>query len=128
MLSWICCCIIYLRFRKAAAIQGIELPYTSRIQPYGTYIAMACFTLLCLTNGFTIFWPQNWSASSFLTAYIGIPIFLGMYFAHRLVFWNDKWAWDPAEVDMHTGLQEVIDAEKPLKVRRGIAKVLAIIE
>lgn len=128
MISWICCCIIFLRFRNAAIVQNIDLPFTSRIQPYGTYIAMACFTILCLTNGFTTFWPQNWSASSFLTAYVGIPIFLSMYFIHRVVFWNDKWALGPEEVDMHTGLQEVIDAEKPRKVRKGLAKVLAIIE
>lgn len=51
-----------------------------------------------------------------------------MYFIHRVVFWNDKWALGPEEVDMHTGLQEVIDAEKPRKVRKGLAKVLAIIE
>ncbi|KAK5050874.1 hypothetical protein LTR84_003433 [Exophiala bonariae] len=128
MVSWVCCCIIFLRFRRAAAVQNIELPYTSRIQPYGAYIAMARFTTLCLTNGFTTFWPQNWSASSFLTAYIGLPVFFGMYFVHRFMFWNDKWAWNPEEVDMHTGLQEIADAEKPSKVRKGLAKVLAIIE
>ena len=129
MISWICCGIIYLRFRKAAKVQGVEVPYRHWIQPYGAYIAIFMFTLLCLTNGFTVFFPKNWSASSFLTAYIGIPIFLVMYFGHRAYFWKDSWAWAPDEVDMQTGLQEVIDAEQPMKERKGPFKyIFRIIE
>ena len=89
---------------------------------------MVAFTILCLINGFTVFFPSKWSASSFLTAYIGIPIFLVMYLGHKIFFWRDKWAWDPMEVDMQTGLQEVIDAERPLKKRKGVARVCALIE
>jgi yeast amino acid transporter len=128
MTSWVCCCIIFLRFRKAAAAQGVEVPYKNWIQPYGAYIAMVMFTLLCLINGFTVFFPSKWSASSFLTAYIGIPIFFVMYFGHRLWFWRDKWAWDPLEVDMQTGLQEILDADRPIKKRKGLSRVCMIIE
>lgn len=128
MISWVCCTIIYLRFRKAARAQGVESPYTNWIQPYGSWIAMVMFTLLCLTNGFTVFFNSKWSASSFLTAYIGIPIFVVMYVGHRIVFWRDKWAWDPEEVDMKTGLEEVLEAEKPPKKRKGLGRVCLIIE
>ena len=128
MMSWVCCTIIYIRFRKAAKAQGVESPYQNFMQPWGSYVAMVAFTILCLTNGFTVFFPSKWSASSFLTAYIGIPIFLVMYVGHRIVFWRDKWAWDPEEVDMKTGLQEVLDAERPLKKRKGFLKILAIVE
>jgi yeast amino acid transporter len=75
MTSWVCCCIIFLRFRGACKAQDIEVPYKSWIQPYGAYIAMVSFTILCLINGFTVFFPAEWSVSSFFTAYIGIPIF-----------------------------------------------------
>jgi yeast amino acid transporter len=128
MISWVCCGIVYIRFRKACAAQNIQSPYHSIVQPYGAYIAMVMFTLLCLTNGFTVFFPQNWSASGFLTAYIGIPIFVVMYVVHRIVFWGDKWAWDPEEVDMQTGLQEIVEAERPLKKRKGLGRVCMIIE
>jgi yeast amino acid transporter len=128
MISWVCCTVIYLRFRKAAKAQGIESPYHNFLQPWGSYIAMVMFTLLCLINGFTVFFPSKWSASSFLTAYVGIPIFFVMYVGHRIVFWRDKWAWDPMEVDMKTGLQEIIDAEVPLKKRKGLGRVCMIIE
>jgi amino acid transporter len=128
MTSWVCCMVIYLRFRKACAAQNIPTPYSSWIQPYGAWIALVGFTLLCLINGFTVFFPSKWSVSSFFTDYIGIPIFFIMYFGHRIFYWNDKWAWDPAEVDMHTGMQEVLDAERPVTIRKGFAKILYIVE
>lgn len=129
MISWICCCVIYLRFRKAIKAQGVEVPYRHPLQPYGAWFAMVMFTLLCLTNGFTVFFPKNWSPSSFLTAYIGIPIFVVMYFGHRIWFWKDSWAWAPDEVDLHTGMQEVLDADAPMKERKGPFKyVFKIIE
>lgn len=101
--------MIYLRFRKACMAQNItDLPYQSWLQPWGTYVQMVGFTFLCLINGFNVFWPQLWSASSFLTAYIGIPIFLAIYFGHRVYAREDPWAHDPLEVDMHTGMEEVL--------------------
>ncbi|KEF62189.1 AAT family amino acid transporter [Exophiala aquamarina CBS 119918] len=128
MTSWVCCMVIYLRFRKATDAQGVERPFKSFMQPYGAYIAAVMFTLLCLINGFTVFFPGRFSATNFLTAYIGIPIFFVMYFGHRIVFWRDKWAWSPEEVDLNTGLQEIIDAETPVKERKGFAKICYLIE
>ncbi|KAF2090789.1 histidine permease [Saccharata proteae CBS 121410] len=120
-ISWICCGIVYLRFRKARLAQGVhDIPYTSKIQPYGTYIQMAGFTFLCLINGYDVFWPSNWSVSTFLTAYIGIPIFLCIYFGHRIyTFKEEKWALAPEEVDLQTGLDDVLADEKPPRVRHS---------
>ncbi|KAK3077262.1 hypothetical protein LTS18_010786, partial [Coniosporium uncinatum] len=112
-ISWICCGIVYLRFRKAVKAQNIELPYTSWLQPWGTYCSIVGFTFLTLINGFSVFWPQNWSVSSFLTAYVGIPLFLVIYFGHRLYAFRDPWAHNPSEVDMQTGLAEVLAEEEP---------------
>lgn len=115
-ISWICCGIIYLRFRKACVTQGVtDLPYRSWMQPWGSWVAIVGFTFLCLINGFNVFWPQNWSASSFLTAYIGIPIFVGIYLGHRVYARADPWAYDPWEVDLHTGMEEVLAEERPPK-------------
>ena len=85
------------------------------MQPCSAYIALVVFTLLCLQNGFTVFFPSRWSASSFLTAYVRIPIFVVIYLAHWMVFGHDEWVWNPEEVDMQTGLEEVIECEKPLE-------------
>ena len=41
------------------------------MQPYGAWIALVMFVILVLINGFDVFFPGRFSASSFLTAYIG---------------------------------------------------------
>jgi amino acid transporter len=115
-ISWICCCIVYLRFNKACKGQGwTDLPYHSRLQPYGAWIALVAFVIMTLINGFDVFFPSRWGASSFLTAYVGIPIFLFIYFAHRITHRHEPWARDPLEVDLTSSLQEIKDEEEPRK-------------
>ncbi|THW13984.1 histidine permease [Aureobasidium pullulans] len=119
-ISWICCCVTYIRFRKAIAAQNIpesELPYRNNImQPWGAWFAMIFFTILTLINGFTVFWPQNWSIASFFTAYVGIPIPIIIFVVHK-VFWarNEPWARPPMTVDLVSGLDEVLLQDKPKK-------------
>lgn len=125
--SWICCCIIYLRFRKARNEQGLHksmLPYNSFTQPWMAYVCMVSFAILLLCNGFYVFFPSQWSVSSFLTAYIGLPIFLVIYFSHRIYFYKDRWAHRPGDVDLQSGLdavrslaQEASQAESAAKRR-----------
>ncbi|TVY89408.1 Proline-specific permease [Lachnellula willkommii] len=115
-ISWICCCIVYIRFRKAARAQGLaksDVPYRSFLQPVGAWIAMVAFTILTLINGFDVFFPGRFSASSFLTAYVGIPIFLAIYFVHKAFYWHEKWAIPSMEVDLYTGIDVVLANETP---------------
>ncbi|KAF2206852.1 hypothetical protein CERZMDRAFT_63158 [Cercospora zeae-maydis SCOH1-5] len=130
-ISWICCGIVYLRFNKACKAQGItyaDLPYHSYFQPWGSWVAIAAFVFLCLINGFNVFWPDHWSPSSFLTAYIGIPLFLIIYFGHRIYAHHEPWAHPPEQVDLHTGLEEVIAEETPAKEFKGWQKIRHIWE
>lgn len=127
-ISWTCCCIIYFRFRKATQVQGVTPPYKSIMQPWGARIGIFGFVFLILINGFTVFWPSQWSVSSFFTAYVGIPAFLVLYFGHRFIFRHDRWAWRPEDVDLHTGLQEVLDAEQETVKRRGWKKIMYLVE
>ncbi|KAL3487388.1 putative proline-specific permease [Aspergillus germanicus] len=121
-ISWTCCCIVYLRFRKACQTQGItntntntntdsqtnvHLPYTSRFQPWGSYFGLALFPFLTLINGFDVFFPSKWSVSSFFTAYVGIPLFFSFYVLHRVWNWSDTWLYKPEEVDLKTGVEDV---------------------
>ncbi|CAG8977905.1 hypothetical protein HYALB_00001783 [Hymenoscyphus albidus] len=115
-ISWICCCIVYVRFRKAVAVQNLPkeaIPYHSKVQPWGAWIAMVSFTILTLINGFDVFFPENFNASSFLTAYIGIPLFLSIYAIHRFLHRNEPWLIPSEEVDLHTGIDLVIANEIP---------------
>lgn len=111
--SWILCTIIFLRFRKACAAQGITVPYQSRFQPYGAYVCLVIFTILLLCNGFTVFYPGQFTISGFLTTYLGIPIFLVLWLGHKIVAGKtDPWLRSPHEMDITTGLREIeADAE-----------------
>ncbi|KFZ22945.1 hypothetical protein V502_02581 [Pseudogymnoascus sp. VKM F-4520 (FW-2644)] len=114
LISWVCCSIVYIRFRKACLVQDVASPFHSRLQPLGSWITGVAFTILCLANGFTVFWPSKWAASSFLTAYIGVPLFIVIYLVHRIYYWCDKWAIPVEAVDLTTGLDEIEASELPL--------------
>lgn len=111
--SWTVCAVIFLRFRRACAAQGIVVPYQSKFQPYGAYICLVVFTILLLCNGFTLFYPGQFTVSGFLTTYLGIPIFVVLWLGHKLTVGRKQpWLYNPLEVDMTSGLREVeADAE-----------------
>lgn len=110
--SWVCCSIILLRFRKACAAQGItDVPFRSRLQPFASYACIIFFTCLLFLNGFGVFFPVNWSTSSFLTSYIGFPIFIAIYFAHRIWKRKDAWIIPSSQVDLTTGLDYILALE-----------------
>ncbi|CAH0040520.1 unnamed protein product [Clonostachys solani] len=110
--SWVSCSIILLRFRKACKAQGVtDLPFRSRLQPYAAYATIFFFSLLLLLNGFSVFFPGKWSVADFLTAYIGFPIFLVIYLAHRIYEWNAPWLIAPKDVDLTTDLDSILALE-----------------
>jgi amino acid transporter len=112
--SWIVCCIIFLRFRKACVVQDVKVPYRSSIQPYAAWGCLLFFTVILLLNGFTLFYPGQFTASGFLTTYIGIPLFLALWLGHKLTAGkNEPWLYQPEDVDLITDVREVeADAER----------------
>ncbi|KAI4211633.1 MAG: hypothetical protein LQ351_005536 [Letrouitia transgressa] len=86
--AWIVVLITYLRFRSGLEYNGIygQRPYKSPGQPYTTYAALSFFIVLTLTNGFQVFFPGKFTASSFLAAYITLPIFIVLYVSHKIWF------------------------------------------
>ncbi|KAL1960090.1 hypothetical protein VTO42DRAFT_262 [Malbranchea cinnamomea] len=126
-ISWTCCCIIHFRFRKATEAQGVARPYESKLQPWGARIGIFGFVFLILINGFSNFIADRFTVAGFFTSYIGVPAFLVLYFGHRIIYRHDPWAWAPEDVDLVTGLEETIAAEKPLKKRTGIMRWVCIL-
>ncbi|PYI00915.1 proline-specific permease [Aspergillus sclerotiicarbonarius CBS 121057] len=122
-LSWVCVCIIYIRFRKATFAQELnvaDLPYRSRFQPYAAYVAGSLLCLLLLLNGFTVFFPGHWDISTFITSYIGIPIFVFFFLGHKLFTErHTPWFIPSNEVDLTTGLPEILAAEVPASGSAG---------
>ncbi|GAB7340469.1 hypothetical protein MBLNU457_6895t1 [Dothideomycetes sp. NU457] len=112
LFTWCSICVAYLSFRKALIAQGVDrnsLVFKSKWQPYTAWFALIYFAIIILFNGWAVFTKGNWSVDDFITAYINIPIFFGLYAiwkivkrpgfvkAHEADIWTGKAALD-AEV------------------------------
>jgi amino acid transporter len=126
-ISWICCCIVYLRFRKAFKVQGAQhAPYRSKVQPWGSVVALVIFVILCLVNGFSVFLANQFTASGFLTAYISIPIFLLIYLIHKVVDGRrDAWLLPANKVNLEADFEPdpAGDEEDGTTWKRWLAKI-----
>ncbi|KAI4132314.1 MAG: hypothetical protein LQ338_000775 [Usnochroma carphineum] len=106
-IAWIILLITYLRFRRALEFNGIlhERPYKSPGQPYVTYFALFILSLLTLTNGFQVFFPGKFTASSFLAAYITLPIVIVLYLGHKIWFRTPLFL-RVHKIDVYSGKEE----------------------
>ncbi|KAE9573869.1 Proline-specific permease [Colletotrichum fructicola] len=123
--SWICCCVIYMRFRKAADHQGIaNMPFRSRFQPYSSWVSACGFSILLLLNGYKVFVRGYWDISTFITSYVGILIFACLYLGHKFTVGRcDKLALSPSEVDLVSGIDEILaEVNTPVKPEKWYFK------
>lgn len=87
LVSWIILCAGYLRFYAALKAQGYsrdELPYKSPLQPYTAWFALVMVILITFFSGFKVFLKGNFSVADFLSNYINIFAFLGLYAIWKL--------------------------------------------
>ncbi|KAH7374125.1 amino acid permease [Cadophora sp. MPI-SDFR-AT-0126] len=88
LIGWIVIQVTYLKFFYALKKQGIsrdELPYKSPFQPYTAWITLLMVFLVVIFSGFDVFFPGNFSASSFLTCYLNIGIFAVLYIGFKFL-------------------------------------------
>ena len=104
-----------MRFRRATFAQNVtNLPFRSIFQPYLAWLCLVSLSILMLLAGFQVFLPGHWNTSTFVTTYIGIPIFLLLYFGHRFIIAKkDPWWIAAGRIDIITGLEDLKAAEKP---------------
>lgn len=120
--SWIVCAVIYIRFRKACQLQGVSVPYRSKVQPYGAWVCLVVFAVLLLANGFTVFYPGQFTVSGFLTTYLGIPIFIVLWLGHKFTVGRKlPWMYSVAEVDLVSGVREV-EADAEMWTRKELSQ------
>jgi len=88
LFTWCMVCVSYIRFHAALKAQGVDrntLVFKSRWQPYTAWFALLYFAMIILFNGFYVFTTGNWTIDDFLTAYIGVPIFFGLYIGYKVI-------------------------------------------
>lgn len=109
--TWWSILIASLCFRRACKAQGVsrdDLPYKAPYQPYTTWAGLIFFSIILLFNGWEVFTKGNWNAGTFVTDYVGIPIYFGLY-----LFWKILKRTSfvkPSEADLWTG-KAAIDEE-----------------
>ncbi|KAL8991889.1 MAG: hypothetical protein Q9169_007565 [Polycauliona sp. 2 TL-2023] len=105
--AWIILLIAYLRFRRALEHNGLleQRPYKTPGQPHVTYVALGFLIILTLTNGFQVFFPGEFTASSFLAAYITLPIVIALYLGHKIWFRTPLFL-RVDKIDVYTGKAE----------------------
>jgi yeast amino acid transporter len=103
LFTWVSICVAYIRFHAALRAQGVDrntLIFKSPFQPYLAYAALIFFSIIIVFNGFVAFTPA-FDYQAFITDYIGIPIYFGLYLFWRL--FKRTHFINAAEADIYTG-------------------------
>lgn len=119
LFTWVSICIAYIKFRSALVAQGVDrntLVFKSPFQPYTCWGALIFFSLILLFNGFDTI-AGGWSATNFVTDYIGFPIYFGLFLFWKL-FKRTKWR-SPMEADLYSGKAALDAVEWPIPVARN---------
>lgn len=85
---WLGISISHYRFRKAYISQGHsldKLPYRAKWYPIGPIFAIACGLIVILAQNFQAFLDDKIDWGSIVAAYLGIPLFLVLWFGYKLI-------------------------------------------
>lgn len=122
LFTWVMICFAYIRFHHALTAQGIQrsdLPFRTRFNDKGPYLGWAAgifFALIILLNGWDTI-AGGFNYQGFITDYIGVPIFFGLYLIGKIGL---KSKWIPsAEADLFTGKAALDAVEWPERVPRN---------
>jgi len=117
LLVWISILISHIFFVRARRAQGVldsALRYTAPLGVQGSYFALAFCVLIALTKNFSVFIPNhesygNFDFRSFITGYLGIPIYICLYIGHKVV--RKTRVIHPKSSDLYSG-KDIIDEEE----------------
>jgi lysine-specific permease len=86
-LIWFGIAVCHIRFRKAWKAQGhplSELKFRARLYPLGTWLALIMFLIVILFANMAVFQATPFSWFDFITSYVMIPVYLMLYFGHKI--------------------------------------------
>lgn len=117
LLTWISILVTHIYFIKARRAQNVpvtSLAYTAPLGIWGSYGALAFCCLIALTKNYDVFVHNpktygNFDVKNFITAYLGIPLYLIMIFGYK--FFMKSKTVVPEEADLWTG-KDAIDREE----------------
>ncbi|KAG5928183.1 hypothetical protein E4U53_002720, partial [Claviceps sorghi] len=86
LVSWIAILVNHIRLRLAMRKQTIplsRLPWSNSWTLYSSYFALVMCIAILLTSGFVVFTDGNWDPSTFVSAYLDIPLVIAAYLAWK---------------------------------------------
>ncbi len=113
LIAWISILTTHIYWHRARRAQGLTddmLPYVAPLGVYGSYGALVTCIIVGLTKNYDVFvgdFSKNYK--TFITAYLGIPVYLVLIFGHKLI--TKSKGYRPDQVDLFSG-KEAIDREE----------------
>lgn len=92
-IAWLGIAISHYRFRKGYVSQGRDLnklPYRSSCFPFGPIFAFVLCLIITLGQNYEAFLQDTIDWNGVIATYIGIPLFLSIYFGYKIVK-KTKW-------------------------------------
>ncbi|KAH6890688.1 amino acid permease [Thelonectria olida] len=113
LMTWISILVTHIYWCRARKVQDIRddaLPYVAPLGIWGSYGALAVCIVVALTKNYDVFVGDfNAKYKTFITGYLGIPVYLILIFGHK--FFTKSRGYKPHEVDFFTG-KDIIDREE----------------
>jgi amino acid transporter len=127
LLTWISILVTHICFVRARKAQNVpveSLAYVAPLGVAGSYAALAFCILIALTKNYDVFTHNkkwgDFDYKNFITAYLGIPLYLIMITGYKLV--TKCKGVDPATADLWTGKDE-IDREEAAFIAKRDAEI-----
>ena len=114
LLTWISILVSHICFVRARRAQGVgkdEMAYTAPLALYGTYFALVFCILIAVFSNYGVFVHvkkranPNFDYKTFITGYLGIPLYLIMIFGYKMVMRSKR--RNASEVDLYSGKTEI---------------------
>jgi amino acid transporter len=112
LLSWISLLVTHICFvkaRKAQQVPAHELKYTAPFGVWGSYFALFWCIIVALTKSFDVFTGDTFNYKTFITSYLGIPLYLILIFGYKFTMKSKRVL--PHEADLYTD-KDAIDREE----------------
>ena len=129
LLTWISILVSHICFvhaRRAQSVRNQDTAYVAPLGLYGTYFALVFCIIIAVFSNFGVFVHvrtranPNFDYKSFITGYLGIPLYLMMIFGYKVVMKSKR---KPAsEVDLFTGKDFIDQEEQDFLAKKAASK------
>lgn len=112
LFTWGSINLCHIRFRHALKVKGrdtSELSFSAQTGVYGSYYAVFIVSLVLIAQFWIALFPLGASpdAETFFMSYLGFPVIIAFYIAHKIFTRNWKLYIKADDIDIDTGRREL---------------------